>query len=255
VSFGRFSVAAAAIVAVLSHTAAASAQEVDEFGIYHARERGRPVESPQHFAFELRFGRYVPNIDDEFSNATPYQTTYGGKDRYTFGLELDWQALRIPYLGTLGPGLSVGYTHFSADAFIANGGGQRATGEATGLMIIPMALQAVLRVDVLARETPVPLVPYAKLGLGSAIWRITNGGGTAKVDGITGSGISWGPQGALGAMLLLDFFDQDSAKNLDNELGINNSYFFFEWYLSKLGIGNQLEVGTSSWALGLAFEI
>ena len=97
--------------------------------------------------------------------------------------------------------------------------------------------------------------PYAKLGLGSAIWRITNGGGTAKVDGVTGSGISWGPQGALGAMLLLDFFDQSSAKNLDNELGINNSYFFFEWYLSKLGIGDQLEVGTSSWALGLAFEI
>ena len=33
-----------------------------------------------------------------------------------------------------------------------------------------MALQAVLRVDVLARETPIPIVPYAKLGLGSAIW-------------------------------------------------------------------------------------
>jgi hypothetical protein len=245
----------AAIALASSYAASAGAQEVDEYGIYHARERGRPVESPQHFALELRFGRYVPNIDDEFSNATPYETTYGGKDRYTFGLELDWQALRIPYVGTLGPGLSFGYTHFSADAFITGGSGQRATGEATGLMIIPMALQAVLRVDVLSKQTPIPLVPYAKLGLGSAIWRITNGGGTANVNGSAGSGISWGPEGALGAMLLLDFFDQDSAKNLDNELGINNSYFFFEWYLSKLGIGNQLEVGTSSWALGLAFEI
>jgi hypothetical protein len=255
VKLAQFSVPAAALAAACSFAGSVQAQEVDEFGIYRARERGRPVESPQNFAFELRFGRYVPNIDDEFNGATPYQTTYGGKDRYTFGFEFDWQALRIPYVGTLGPGLSAGYTHFSADAFITGGGGQRATGEQTGLMIIPMALQAVLRVDVLARETPIPLVPYAKLGLGSAIWRISNGGGTANVNGIVGSGISWGPQGALGGMLLLDFFDQGSAKNLDNELGINNSYFFFEWYLSKLGLANQLEVGTSSWALGLAFEI
>ncbi|HVW30043.1 MAG TPA: MXAN_2562 family outer membrane beta-barrel protein [Polyangiaceae bacterium] len=250
----RYSLAVSALATISSLSGGARAQEVDEYGIYRAHERGAPVESPQHFALEIRFGRYVPNIDDEFSVATPYETTFGSKDRYVFGLELDYQFLRIPYVGTLGGGLSLGYTHFSAPAFIANGGGQRA-GEDTGLMIIPMSLLGVLRADVLARSTPIPLVPYVKAGLGSAIWRITNGGGTAKVDGVAGSGISWGPQVALGGMLLLDFFDQDSAKNLDNELGINNSYFFFEWYVSKLGAGNQLEVGTNTWALGLAFEI
>jgi hypothetical protein len=249
----RRAVVLASLAAASSITTTAHAQEVDEYGIYRARERGGILESQQHVAFELRFGRYVPNIDDEFSGATPYETTFGGKDRYTFGLELDWQILRIPYLGTLGPGLSFGYTHFSAPAFIT-GTGARA-GENTGLMIIPMALQAVLRADVLARQTPVPLVPYVKLGLGSAIWRITNGGGTAHADSLAGSGISWGPQFALGGMLLLDFFDKDSAKNLDNEIGINNSYFFMEWMVSKLGAGDQLEVGTNTWQLGLAFEI
>lgn len=250
----RYSLTASAIAAVSSLAGSARAQEVDEYGVYRAHERGAPVESPQHFAFEFRFGRYVPNIDDEFSVATPYQTTFGGKDRYSLGIEFDWQFLRIPYLGTVGAGLTLNYTHFSADSFVANGGGQRAP-EKTGLAVIPMALLGVLRADVFAREMPIPLVPYIKAGLGSAIWRVTNGGGTANVNGIAGSGISWGPQVALGGMLLLDFFDQNSAKNLDNELGINNSYFFFEWYVSKLGAGNQLEVGTNTWALGLAFEI
>ncbi len=250
----KYGFALTVLAAVGSFSGVAGAQEVDEYGIYRARERGKPVESPQHFAFELRFGRYVPNIDDEFNNATPYETTFGSQDRYEFGLELDWQALRIPYLGTIGPGLHLGYTHFSARSFVTGGGGQRAS-EETGLMIIPMGLDAVLRADVIARETPIPLVPYAKLGLGSGIWRITNGGGTAHASGLAGSGISWGPEFALGGALLLDFFDQSSSKNLDNEIGINNSYFFMEWDYSKLGSGNQLEVGTSTWTLGLAFEI
>ena len=245
---------AAVFAATCSLAGSAVAQQVDEYGVYHARERRGPTESPQHVALEMRFGRYVPNIDDEFTNATPYETMYGPKDRYEVGLEVDWQALRIPYLGTLGPGFHFGYTHFSADSFVTNGNGQRGA-EKTGLMIIPMGLDGVLRADVLARETPIPLVPYLKVGLGSGIWRVTNGGGTASVNGVTGSGISWGPEFAVGGMLLLDFFDQNSAKNLDNEIGINNSYFFMEWDVSKLGAGNQLEVGTNTWTLGLAFEI
>ncbi len=117
---------------------------------------------------------------------------------------------------------------------------------------------AVLRADFIARETPVPLVPYAKLGVGTAIWRVSNGGGTARVGSSAGSGLSYGPQLALGGMLLLDAFDRTSAMSLDSEIGINNSYVFMEWYLSKLdgfGSGSQMEVGTSTWVLGLAFEM
>src|SRR5262249_4482414 len=97
--------------------------------------------------------------------------------------------------------------------------------------------------------------PYAKLGVGVGLWRVTNGGGTASSSGVAGSGLSIGPQFALGGMLLLDPFDNDAARSLDNEIGINNSYFFMEWYFSRLGGGDQLEVGTSSWGVGLAFEM
>lgn len=227
--------------------------DVDDLGTLSHRERGRPIESPQHVAVEFRFGRYVPDIDSEFDTATPYETTFGNDNRYSVGVEVDWQLWRIPYLGTLGPGLGIQYTKMSAPSFITSTGAR--AGEDSNLAILPLYLSAVLRVDYIARETPIPIVPYAKLGLGMGIWNVTNGGGVANANGVRGSGISWGPEFALGGMFLLDVIDQTSAMSLDNEIGINNSYFFMEWYVSRLGAGNQMEVGTNTWVLGLAFEI
>ena len=76
-------------------------------------------------------------------------------------------------------------------------------------------------------------------------------------NGVSGSGISYGPQFALGGMLLLDRIDPDAAMEMDNEMGINNSYVFIEWYdsfLNGFGSGGQLQVGTNTWVLGLAFR-
>jgi hypothetical protein len=59
-------------------------------------------------------------------------------------------------------------------------------------------------------------------------------------------------------MLLLDFFDPRAAREADNSVGINNSYLFTEWYYSDLsgfGSSNRMQVGTSTWVLGLALEI
>jgi hypothetical protein len=244
--------------ALLGVAANSNAQGVDEFGRYGPR--GSSAESPQNFALEVRIGRYLPSVDDEFDgHATPYQTMFGNDNRYSIGLEFDWQALRIPYFGTLGPGFSFGYTKSTAAGFktstVGLGTPPEPAGEDTSLKIFPMYAVAVLRADVLARETPVPLVPYAKLGFGAAIWSVGNGGGTASVPGITGSGLSYGPQFALGGMLLLDSFDRTAAKGMDGTVGVNNSYFFLEWYVSALGLtGNQMRVGTNTWVLGLALE-
>lgn len=241
-------------------TSVARAQGVDEFGRYGTTS-GR-AESPQHFAGELRIGRYVPSIDEEFDGrATPYQEMFGTDNRYSIGLEVDWQALRIPLLGTLGPGFGFEYTKATAPGFKTStvgipGVAPQPAGEDTHLVIFPMYAVAVLRADYLARETPIPIVPYAKLGVGAAIWKISNGGGIANVNGSSGSGLSYGPQFALGGMLLLDSFDRTAAQEMDANTGVNNSYFFLEWYVSKLGIaGNQMHVGTNTWVLGLALEI
>ena len=56
----------------------------------------------------------------------------------------------------------------------------------------------------------------------------------------------------------LDIFDPEASLELDSTLGVNNSYFFFEYYKSNLdgfGSGKQMQVGAETWFLGLAWEI
>lgn len=220
---------------------------------------GRPWESPQHVALELRFGPYRPDIDDDFPQAKPYETAFGDSARLYVGLELDWQALRIPYVGTLGPGIGIGYTHMNGHTRLASTGEPSA--EKTSLGILPMYAVGVLRVDVLARETVIPLVAYGKAGVGHALWWTGNDLGPSRgPDGKIGRGSTSGTHFAFGGMLLLDIFEPSSAITLDNEMGINHSYLFFEWMMSNLDgfgaePGTKMRVGTSTWIAGLAFEI
>jgi hypothetical protein len=58
-------------------------------------------------------------------------------------------------------------------------------------------------------------------------------------------------------MFLLDILDEQTARDADNGLGINNSYIFAEWFDSELdafGSKSRLNVGANSWVLGLAIE-
>ena len=244
--------------ALLAVARTASAQGVDEFGAYGGLERGAPRESPQTVAFEARFGPYLPNVDDEFDGAAPFEDVFGNDNRYLLGFEVDWQALRIPHFGSLGPGIGWGYTKMTANAFLTDQPDRRSE-EETSLKLMPFYLVAVLRADVLARETPVPFVPYVKLGLGAALWWANDADGASRdATGKIGRGLSYGGQFALGGMLLLDVLDREGAIQMETSTGINNSYFFLEWYASSLdgfGSGDQMQVGTSTWMLGLAFEI
>lgn len=240
----------------LATAAGAHAQGVDAMGAYGGADRF-DSESPQNFAFELRFGRYVPNVDDEFAGpGGPYESTFGNGFRFHFGAELDWQALRIPKVGTLGPGVGFGFTKASAKARTAATGER--SGQGTALRIFPLYAVGVFRVDVLAREASIPLVPYAKAGFGYALWWTKSGGRPARDDaGVRGRDVSYGYQFALGGMFLLDVLDQDAAVEMDANTGVNNSYLFAEWYFADLdGFGSgKMQVGTSTWILGLALEI
>jgi hypothetical protein len=255
----RIASCAAAIAAFagsisVSQLAHAQRAGVDEFGGYGSR-RGVQSESKQEAAFELRFGRYVPEVDSEL-NSTPFQSTFGGDSRYTFGIEVDWQLLRIPHFGTIAPGIGWGYTKFSADAKYADGSG--VSSSATTLAIMPMYLVGVVRADVISRDLKIPLVPYAKLGLGYGLWWSADGKSTAQYNGKKGRGASYGLTYALGAMFLLDVLSPDDAVTADGSLGINNSYIFAEWFRPQLdgfGSAKVLDIGSSSWVLGIALEI
>lgn len=219
-------------------------------------------ETPQSFAFEARFGPYRPQIDEEFSGGKkPYEQTFGDGRGFYFGFELDWQALRIPHLGSIGPGISWGYSRRSAVAKVAEGphAGEDSA-QSTYLTIMPMYAVGVLRVDVLARDFEVPIVPYGKLGLGMGLWRAsTDNGLSTAPDGTVGKGRTWGTHMALGGMFLLDILDRSAALGFDEEVGVNNSYLFAEWQWANLD-GQviekrpQMHVGTSGWIVGLALE-
>ncbi|MDI1449418.1 MXAN_2562 family outer membrane beta-barrel protein [Polyangium sp. 6x1] len=224
--------------------------------------------SPQRFALELRFGLYYPQVDEEFGGTGPYQKFFGDKGRFHFGAGFDWQALRIPWVGSFGPGVGLGYTSASGKAFREGtyddatntySYEDRRVGE-TSLTILPMHVSAVLRLDELFRRTGVPIIPYGKIGFGAGLWWVDVGEETAKVgtgdDEIKGVGLSYGVHWAIGGMLALDWLGRRSMASLDQETGINHVHLFGEWTNQNLGLGsNQMKVGTSTWTAGLTFEM
>jgi hypothetical protein len=217
--------------------------------------------SPQHFALELRLSLYSPNIDSDpaLKGKTPYRDVFGTSPQVLLGAEMDWQAIRFPHFGSLGPAASVGWTTRSDPAqFVPPHDGMTLSGETTSLEIFPFAAMAVLRVDALWRDVGVPLVPYAKLGLAYALWRASNTLGTSSYNGVVGKGSSLGTHIALGLSLNLNVFDAYAAQNFDDSMGVNSSYIFAEWTREDLtGLGFQsdpLRVGGTNWTFGLAFE-
>jgi hypothetical protein len=250
----RFGAATLAFAAALLPAFAARAQGVDDFGGYGTR-RGVQSESKQTAAVELRVGRYLPEVDSELASK-PFQETFGNSNRYTLGIEADWQVFRIRHFGSIGPGFGWSYTKFSAAAKYADGSG--VSSSQTSLKLMPMYVVAVARVDVLARDFKIPLVPYAKFGVGYGLWWSSDGQRSAQYQGKAGRGASYGLTYALGAMFLLDALSEDDAISADASIGINNSYVFGEWFRPQLdGFGSNqvLDIGSSSWVVGLAVEI
>lgn len=248
----RLALVASAAIALACFSGSARAAESDF---------PKKYESKQWFALEFRFAPYWPNIDSQPGlSGNPYHTIFGNMPRLLFAAELDFQALRIPHFGSLGPGLSFGYTQMSAPAPIANMPGQ-VSSENTNLEVYPFYLVAVLRVDVLQRDFKVPIVPYAKAGIAVTIWRSFTDTGTSCIT--TGGnqscavGATWGEEFALGGMLNLDWIDRRATSNLDQATGINHTYLFGEWMFANLdnfGSSKGLRVGTNTFCGGLAFE-
>ncbi len=240
----------AALAGALLASAKASAIELG------TPEEQHPYRSAQNFALELRFSPYYPNVDKEPGlQGEPFKQSFGDKPRLYIGLEFDWQTFRIPYVGTIGPGLGVGRVSMSRPAITTTG---RKSGDEYGLTIYPLYLSAVLRVDTFWRGAGFPLVPYGKIGGAVGFWDATNSTGTARSsDGLKGSGMTLGTHFAGGLGIPLDFLDSGSSRNMDNAAGINNTYLYAEYYwlnLNGLGQDKALYVGTNTWAAGLAFE-
>lgn len=245
------------VLGIVTSTAVVAAQERSSV----LDSRTRAMESPQDYALEFRFSPYRPDVDSEpgLGGRRPYADVFGGNSRVLVGAQFDFQLLRIPHVGTLGPGLGLSYTTMSARAKLATArAGAEFSDESTSLEIFPAVLLAVLRIDALSRELRIPLVPYLKAGVAAARWRATNESGTSSQGGIAGKGTTYGTHVAAGLAFDLNVLDSYAARSMDSSLGINHTYLFVEGYslgLTGIGQSNALRVGATSWAFGLAFEM
>lgn len=239
--------------------------------------RPTPPAPDTKYAFEVRFGPYWPQVDDEPGlTGKPYEDTFGTDPRFYFGLEFDWMPFRIPYVGTIGFAVGWGYTWASANA-LAQGCdpattadtnadddlGPCETEDVTTLHIMPMHSSVVLRGDELMRRTGVPLVPYGKFGFGWAYWKSSKTAGVSHVDvgdpedDLYAEDVTIGLHAALGLALALNWLDTASAGSLRESTGIAHAYLFAEWMNAMLtGFGGgQLRAGSSTFVTGLAFDL
>jgi len=218
---------------------------------------GRRYKTSQRFAFELRFGPYMPDVDSEFNGTRhPYQDYYGSGDHLITQTEFDVEVLH--HVGTVAVGAGVGYYSVTGPAPVASGTGQL-SGDQSTLKIVPVSVSAVYRFDYFLEKRGFPLVPFGKAGFDWAYWQITDGNDEIAVDGHGGRarGGTLGWHAAAGLSLALDFFDPEAARDFDNELGVNHTSLVFQYTyadISGLGRSDRMHVGDSNWSLGLMFQ-
>lgn len=239
------------------------------------KQRAPTGESPQRFAFEVKFGPYLPDVDHNYTGEGygPYATIFGQTDAdgvttgqpkkgFYGGLAFEWQITK-KLAGPIGIGIQWSMFRDSAQAPLAEPpaeGSTRSSADKVRFAVMPIAFQAVYRFELLAdRVRFAPFVPYAKAGVAYAFWWAKNGSGdiaTAK-SGDKGRGGVWGWQLNLGAMLRLDFLERGTARRFDRTSGINHTYVFGEWQLARLanfGRKGSMNVGDGTWLVGLAME-
>jgi hypothetical protein len=222
---------------------------------------GHRFRSPQHFAVEVKFGPYRPDVDSEFDRGgtevrTPYKDYFGNGRHLFSALEFDWQIFHK--FGSVGAGVGVGYFSVTGTAPIANGTGLP-SGDTSNFKVIPFSFSLIYRFDHFLEERDIPFVPFGKLGLDWAYWQITDGNGEIAQDsmGGTGRGGTLGWHASAGLALVLDWLDPEAARDFDADLGVNHTALAFEFMhadISGLGRSGRLHVGDTTWTLGLLLE-
>ncbi|MCY1054225.1 MXAN_2562 family outer membrane beta-barrel protein [Nannocystis sp. SCPEA4] len=238
--------------------------------------------SKQRFALEVKMGPYLADVDRNWNGPGfgPYAKVFGETDPKTgetiggpkkslYGaIAFEWQITQ-KLAGPLGIGVQWSMARDKALAPLADGpdedGFLRSRADTVRFTVMPIALQAVYRFELLADKVRwAPFVPYVKAGVAYGFWWTKNGNGNIAVikDGEgkvvdRGRGGVWGYQLNLGMMLRLDFLDPDTARRFDRVSGINHTYLVGEWQMTRLanfGRKDSMNLGDSTWLLGLAME-
>jgi hypothetical protein len=238
------------------------------------RARWQRPGSKQRFAFEFKLGPYLPEIDKNYAGAGfgPYATIFGRtNDRGETTKEplpgvmpavsFEYQFVYVG--GPLGVGLQAAFYRDRANALFADvrpdDEGVRSRADKVTFGMVPLSVFVVYRFELAADFFRVPLVPYMKAGISYAFWWMKNGAGeiARNASGAKGRGGVVGWQLNPGLMLRMDFIEPGTAKKLDQSTGINHTYIFGEFQLTRLrnfGAGNSIDLGDKTFFAGLALE-
>jgi hypothetical protein len=238
------------------------------------------------FNMSLKFGPYLPGVDDEpglgpvtgvdvdGNTVTvcdkPFACIYGGDRKLLSQLELEWFPLHpfgqlglfggIGYLQTTGKSLAEDADgNIQADNPMTPNDDESRSADDTTFRLIPTYAGVVYRFTELADRTVVPLVPYAKVGLSYYMWSISKGNGkpAQTASGGTARGGTLGWQATVGLALRADAFDPGSARSLRTDFGVEHAGFFVEGtYAEVSGLGQEkkLYLGDLTWFAGINFE-
>jgi hypothetical protein len=235
-------------------------------GIALAAAAPARAEGDPNFQVQVRFGPYHPNVDSQGGlTAQPFKTVFGGGDNMLFEAGVDWEIWHG--FGVVAVGGTFGFVQYVGKSRIIGSDGEvsdTAGSDTTVFNLVPLRLTASYAFDFLFRKWSVPLVPYGFVGLDYCFWWITDGVGDVAVwkdatgNSHDGSGGLFGFHVGAGLKLLLDFLDTDAAQNLENQVGIKNSYFFAEYtaaWINNFGSGSHFDVGDKTFMFGLMLEL
>ena len=210
------------LLALLGSTTPASAQPVSQ-----SSQEGW---TPEGYLLSFGVGAYRPDPGSEVFDAV-----YSGNGPILLG-EFDIFFYRIPFVGPFGLGIAGGWAGYSGSGCLADSppGTCVPSNDSARFSIFPLNAMVVLRIDALSRMTPVPLVFTGKLGYNTVFF--SEEVGASKSNGRS-HGFGWATQIALE----LNFINPRRANALDEDWGINSSFFFFE--LGGSDANNRAPVG------------
>ena len=207
-------------------------------GYAHAQSIGEVDKegwTPEGFLLSFGVGAYRPDPGSQaFDRSYP-----SGNGPILLG-EFDFFLYRIPFLGPIGIGVAGGWANYKGTGCL-DPSGTCIPSDSAKLSLFPLNALFVLRIDALARKTPVPFVFTGKVGYNSVFFKEEKGSDTS-------SGRSHGFGWAVQIALELNFINERRANALDQDWGINSSFFFFE--LAGSQANNRAPVGDKFYFTG-----
>jgi len=192
--------------------------------------------TPEGYLLSFGVGAYRPDPGDP-----AFDLVYPGDNGPLLLGEFDFFLYRIPFLGPIGIGVAGGWAAYKGaacvDGTITPSGCTPST-QSAKFSLFPLNAMVVLRIDSLARKTAVPLVFTGKVGYNTVFFK----------ENISSNGRSHGFGWAAQIALELNFINQRRANALDEDFGINSSFFFFE--LAGSDANNRAQVGDKLYFTG-----